>query len=161
MVPEARRKDKQLDEPGVAALLARAEVCRLGFSAAEGLCDYPYVIPLHFAHSEGTIYAHCATKGLKLDLLRRDPRVCVEVDEMGGIVRGESPCSFGTRYRSALAFGRARLVDDAAVRRLALSLLTDKYAGLCAAQWSDEQIEGVAVIAVDLERITGKRSGRP
>jgi nitroimidazol reductase NimA-like FMN-containing flavoprotein (pyridoxamine 5'-phosphate oxidase superfamily) len=161
---DMRRKDKQIADPaGVAELLARAAVCRLGFSAAEGVCDYPYVIPVHFTHHEGTIYVHCAEAGLKLDLLRRDPRVCVEVDELRGIVPADKPCAFSTRYASLIAFGRARLVSDPATRRLALSRLMEKYAGTSqpAAGWTDRQLAGVAVIAVTVEHITGKRSGEP
>jgi len=158
-----RRKQKDVtDSAAPAELLARAAVCRLGFSAAEGLCDYPYVVPLHFAHRDGTIYVHCATEGLKLDLLRRDERVCVEVDEMGGIVPGPEPCAFDSRFTSVIGFGRARLVTDPAGKREALDLITRKHAGpgRPPPQWTDKQLASVAVIAVVVEHLTAKRSGR-
>lgn len=163
-VPEMRRKEKRIEnEAAVAELLDRAAVCRLGFSAAAGLCDYPYVVPVHFAHHEGAIYVHCARTGLKLELLHRDPRVCVEVDELGGIVPAQRACSFATRYASAIGFGRAEVVSDAAVRGLALDLLMRKYGGPEHARgeagWDEKELERLSIIAVQLEHLSGKRAG--
>ena len=161
---EMRKKTKQITDQGaVRRLLARASVCRLGFSAARGVCDYPYVVPVHFACDGDTLYVHCAQAGLKLELLEREPRVCVEVDEMLGIVPAESPCSFSTRYTSVIAFGRARMVTEPGTLRKALGLLMEKYAGGDRAYppetWTDRQLGGLAVIAVELEQLSGKRSG--
>jgi hypothetical protein len=135
----------------------------VGFSAAAGLCDYPYVVPLHFAHRDGTIYLHCASKGLKLDLLARDPRVCVEVDELLGVVPGANPCSFSARYASLIAFGRAHLAAESSVKRRALSLLTEKYAHVHQpeADWTDPQVDSVAIVVVQVEHLTVKRAGKP
>lgn len=159
-----RREEREItDAKTREELLARAAVCRLGFSAAEGVCDYPYVVPLHFAHHDRTIYLHCASAGLKLDLLARDPRVCVEVDELSGIVPGANPCSFSARYTSLIAFGRARLATEPAVKRRALSLLTEKYAHIRQDEesWTDPQVDSVTIVVVQIEHLTAKRAPRP
>jgi nitroimidazol reductase NimA-like FMN-containing flavoprotein (pyridoxamine 5'-phosphate oxidase superfamily) len=82
---------------------------------------------------------------------------------MRGIVQAERPCSCSTRYASLIAFGQARLVTDPATRGLALSLLLEKYGDSRPAPggWTDSQLAGVAVIAVAVEHVSGKRSGEP
>ncbi|MFW6126469.1 MAG: pyridoxamine 5'-phosphate oxidase family protein [Chloroflexota bacterium] len=48
-----------------------------------GLCagSHPYVVPVSYGFSEGSIYFHCATRGKKLDVMRENNRVCFQVDE--------------------------------------------------------------------------------
>jgi len=154
-MPPMRRNDKESrDREG---LLRDAPVCRLGLAGA----DYPYVVPLHFAWDGEVLYVHCAPEGEKLQRLIRDERVCVEIDELSGIVPAASPCGFSTRYRSLIAFGRAALVGDPAEKRRALTALTAKYAGPEFAGWelTPREIERVAVLRVHLEEVSVKQSG--
>ena len=162
-----RRKDKSSTDSE--SLLREAPVCRLGFSgegtpghpgeSASG--SFPYVVPLHFAWDGEVLYLHCALEGEKLRRLCRDERVCVEIDELGGVIPGSRPCGFSSRYRSLIAFGRAQLVQDEAEKRRALTALTVKYAGPDFAEWEFEAraLEGVAVLRVRLEQVSVKQSG--
>jgi nitroimidazol reductase NimA-like FMN-containing flavoprotein (pyridoxamine 5'-phosphate oxidase superfamily) len=162
-----RRADREIAAPeGIADVLARGEVLRLAMIAPDG---WPYVVPLSFAARPGpagapldglTIYVHSAREGRKLDALRRDPRVCFEVTVDVALVRGERPCDFGVRYRSAVGTGRARLVEDPAERVRALELIAARYAGAATAIPADEAAR-VAVLAIEVERVTGKASPRP
>jgi nitroimidazol reductase NimA-like FMN-containing flavoprotein (pyridoxamine 5'-phosphate oxidase superfamily) len=42
--------------------------------------DQPYVIPVHFAYDGDSVYG-LTTAGQKIDWMRSNPRVCLEVDE--------------------------------------------------------------------------------
>jgi nitroimidazol reductase NimA-like FMN-containing flavoprotein (pyridoxamine 5'-phosphate oxidase superfamily) len=59
-----------------------------------GLCrsGMPYVVPMNFGCEwEGdlpVLYAHCAHDGLKLDILRENSNVCVEMDSGGELIQG-------------------------------------------------------------------------
>jgi nitroimidazol reductase NimA-like FMN-containing flavoprotein (pyridoxamine 5'-phosphate oxidase superfamily) len=166
-----RRKDKAgTDSEG---LLEKALVCRIGFAAgakggvapdgdAEALpyADHPYVVPLHFVWDGRQLYFHCAQEGEKLRRLSRDNRVCVEIDELGGIATASRPCGFSTRFRSLIAFGRASLVEDDEEKRQALTALTAKYAGgkPPAMEFDAAEIERVAVVRVLLEHQTMKQA---
>ena len=60
--------------------LARMELGRLG-CARDGV---PYVVPIHFAFEPDKLYAF-STIGQKIEWMRTNPNVCVEVDEIVGV----------------------------------------------------------------------------
>jgi nitroimidazol reductase NimA-like FMN-containing flavoprotein (pyridoxamine 5'-phosphate oxidase superfamily) len=157
-----RRKDKEIaGRPRLEKILARAQVCRLGLVAEGPAGPAPYVVPVFFASRGGRLYVHCAREGRKLDLLARNPRVCVEVDELRAVVQAEKPCAFSSLFRSVIASGTAALVEDPDAKREALDLLMAKYAGRRTAagfEFSDATLEHTAVLEITLEEITGKQS---
>ena len=59
------------------ALLARASLGRLGCS----LDNQPYVVPIRFAYEPDYVYA-LSTLGQKIEWMRANPEVCLEVDEI-------------------------------------------------------------------------------
>jgi hypothetical protein len=59
------------------SLLARASIARLGCS----LQDQPYVLPVYFVYEPDYIYVF-STLGKKIEWMRENPKVCVEVDEI-------------------------------------------------------------------------------
>lgn len=74
--------------------------------------DQPYVVPIHFAYDGEHIYG-LTTAGQKVDWMRSNPRVCVEIDErvsdqrwMSIVVLGryeelpETPACEGARARA-------------------------------------------------------------
>jgi hypothetical protein len=161
-----RRKEKEIkDRQALEELLHRAPVCRIGLTAAasntdangRSFEDYPYVVPVHFVYSEGRIYIHSSPDGRKMDSLRRNPRVCVEVDEYLGLISSEKPCSYSSRYRSLIAFGRARVVEAEKEKLRALQLLMSKYAGR-SFDFSQKEVDRVAIVEIRLEQATGKQN---
>ena len=58
-------------------ILARASVGRLGCAFE----DQPYVVPIYLAYEPGFIYVF-STYGKKIEWMRANPKVCVEVDEI-------------------------------------------------------------------------------
>lgn len=67
----------QIAEKECRAILARASIGRLGCS----LNDQPYVVPIYFAYEADYIYA-LSTVGQKIDWMRANPKVCMQVDEI-------------------------------------------------------------------------------
>lgn len=101
-----RRKDKEIADPALlAAVLREAFVCRIGL--ADG--DLPYVVPVNFVHAEGSLYLHSASEGRKIEILRRNNRVCFETEIGVELVRSERACDFGARYVSVIGTGTASL----------------------------------------------------
>jgi len=58
------------------AALARADFGRLACARE----DQPYVVPIHFAYDGEHLYG-LTTAGQKIDWMRSNPRVCLEIDE--------------------------------------------------------------------------------
>ncbi|HEY6769102.1 MAG TPA: pyridoxamine 5'-phosphate oxidase family protein [Candidatus Sulfotelmatobacter sp.] len=57
-------------------LLARTSYGRLGCSQD----NQPYVVPLYFAYEDGYVYV-LSTLGQKIEWMRANPKVCLQVDE--------------------------------------------------------------------------------
>jgi len=89
-------------------ILARQRVGRLACAAD----DRPYVVPITYAYDGEFLYGYGAP-GRKIDVMRRQPRVCFEVDELDG----------ESEWRSVVADGlfEELITDDQ--RRTALRLL--------------------------------------
>jgi len=135
-------------------LLYRALVGRLGTSKD----DQPYVIPMCFIYYEDKIYFHCATQGRKLTNIRANPKVCFQVDEHC-LVPSSLPCDFTMHYRSALAFGKVRLLMNPKEKLKILKLMMKKYDVTKLAKPLDESmINGVEVGEISVEEITGKKN---
>lgn len=78
-------------------LLARARLGRLACSQG----GQPYVVPVYFAYADRSLYGF-ATLGKKIEWMRANPLVCIEVDEV------VSP----QRWTSVIAFGRYEELPD-------------------------------------------------
>ena len=53
-----------------------------------------YVVPIAYVYSDGAIVGHSAA-GLKLDMLRKNPQVCVEVDHVDDLANWRSVVAWG------------------------------------------------------------------
>ena len=60
-------------------VLSRASLARLGCS----LDNQPYVVPINFAYDGKDIFV-LSTFGQKIEWMRTNPKVCVQVDEIAG-----------------------------------------------------------------------------
>jgi len=67
---------KEISEKECLDTLARASVGRLGCS----LNDQPYVVAIYFAYEKEWIYVF-STFGKKIEWMRANPKVCVEVED--------------------------------------------------------------------------------
>jgi nitroimidazol reductase NimA-like FMN-containing flavoprotein (pyridoxamine 5'-phosphate oxidase superfamily) len=144
------------DEKEIEGILARAAVGRLGL--ADG--GEPYVVPLNFVYGNGCIYFHAGLEGRKIDMLKKNPRVCFEVDELTEVVvNAEASCFSTAYYRSVIARGTARFLESDEEKLGALDLLMRKYA-------EGEKYEGipehalalVSVCEITIEEMSAKAS---
>lgn len=152
-----RLKDKEIKEKAVLEeILRESQVGRLG-TAVDGR---PYVVPMNFVYTKDTITLHTHRDGKKVRDIQRNPRVCFEVDG-GEIVEGDDPCNYGWAYRSVIANGTARLVEDPEDKLKALRLLSDKYAFGKGRRLDLEKVnkfKDLLVIEIKVDEMTGKKS---
>ncbi|KAF5087209.1 MAG: pyridoxamine 5'-phosphate oxidase family protein [Methanoculleus horonobensis] len=150
-----RRKDKEIADPALlAAVLREAFVCRLGL--ADG--NLPYVVPVNFVHSGGCLYLHSASEGRKIEILKRNSRVCFETETGVELVRSERACDFGARYVSVIGTGTASFVTDSAGKSRVFDLFMEKYARSGSGSYPEAALRAVTVIRIDVETLTGKAS---
>jgi uncharacterized protein len=152
-----RKSNKKITDAAVIIdILNSCHTGRLGTVGADG---WPMVKPLNFAYHEGRIYFHCALEGEKIDDIRRDNRVCFEVDLPLAYVKGTraNPCRAEYLYRSVIVRGRAKIVEERAERLLALDSLMRKYqpeGGY--GPYPEEKLALTCIVRIDIEDMSGK-----
>ncbi|OCN00997.1 hypothetical protein A7X67_00220 [Clostridium sp. W14A] len=153
-----RRKDREILELNeIIKIIDRCDVCHIGMTD-KGL---PYVVPMSFGYAvlenRATFYFHCAGEGRKIDLLRKDPRVCLQFDCSHRLITGEKACDCSTEYESAVAFGIAEFITDPAEKTGALTRLMEHYRSGGGFRFDDRIVRQTAVFKVTAEQISGKR----
>lgn len=149
-----RRQEREIrDEAETQEILEKGLVCRLGLYDGK----YPYVVPLNYGYRNGCMYFHCAREGRKIDILKKNGRVCIEVDIDFRVVRGETPCRWTAKYRSVIGFGRARIIDDEREKKAGLDVIMAHYGGQ-GGEYDEKSLQRTCVIEVVIESMTGKKS---
>ena len=88
----------------------------------------PYALPLSLARADdNTFYFHCAMEGRKLDILSKNPNVCLSAVTKCKPTIGPKDGSFTLEYKSAIAYGTAVIVDDDVEKVEALRLICDRF----------------------------------
>lgn len=88
---------RELSREECIALVSSNHIGRLACSRE----DQPYIVPIQYAFAANRLYGF-SMPGQKVDWMRANPRVCVEVDEFSG---RES-------WKSAVVYGRYRELPD-------------------------------------------------
>ena len=95
-------------------LLKRISMGRLACS----LDDQPYIVPVSYAYEPGCIYIF-ATLGKKIEWMRKNPKVCLQADEIGNrsswssvVVNGKYLELRGPEYSSQKEHARELLGED-------------------------------------------------
>ncbi len=151
-----RRNEKEIkDTKEIDRLLSRASVCHIAMT--EGV--HPYIVPVNFARENNELYFHSAKTGRKIDILKKNPHVCFEVDIPGGLVENELACRWGMKYKSVIGFGRAYFIESREEAKKALDLIMKKYSGRDFFSYPDEEMDKVLLIGIKIDSLSGKRSG--
>ena len=121
---------------------------------------HPYVVPVSFGTEliagKPVVYFHCAREGLKVDLLKANPHVCVE----GDIFIKTEPTDHGitTRYESVIGFGECQFLEEIDEIIHALKVLTEHYGYFDYDLANCRALQYTYVGKIILDEITGKRN---
>ena len=88
--------------------------------------DQPFIVPMIYGRQGQTLYLHGARKARVVRLLAANPKVCVHVTLLDGIVLARSTFSSSMNYRSVSVFGSPELVDDPAEKEAALRVISEQ-----------------------------------
>lgn len=142
----------ELTEAECRDVLHRTNLARLACSRH----DQPYIVPIHFEFDGGSFYSF-STLGQKIDWMRANPKVCVEVDDI----------TDKANWTTVVAIGLYQELTDSsadrALRNRARELFERRRewwlpaAGKLAA--SEHPIP--VLYRIRIERMTGRRAARP
>jgi len=149
-----RKKENEITEASaIETIITKSLVCRLALSDDNS----PYIVPLCFGYEDKVLYFHGSQKGKKIDIIKKNPRVCFEFDTNTEIVKAEDACHWSMKYRSVIGFGKAVLLKDKEEKRKALNIIMGQYSD-GTFQFDDAILKKLGVIKVEIESMTGKQS---
>ena len=152
-----RRKDREVTEiDDILRIVDSAKILHLSLFDGE----YPYIVPLHYGYEYSdntlTFYMHGAKEGRKLDLIRSNPHVCIELEcDVELVSGGENPCKYGSAYASVIGRGIAEIVEDDQEKVKGLELLMKNQTGRTF-RIDPRMAASVAVLKVSLSGFTAK-----
>ncbi len=152
-----RRKDREVqNKTEVFDILNRCDTIRIGMHSNQ----YPYVVPVSFGmevvNDKAVVYFHCAQQGLKVDLLRANPNVCIEGDIF--IQVEKTAHGITTRYESVIGFGECQILTDVDEIKHGLKVLLGHYGHH---EYPLDRCMGISHLLLGkivLDEITGKRN---
>jgi nitroimidazol reductase NimA-like FMN-containing flavoprotein (pyridoxamine 5'-phosphate oxidase superfamily) len=143
-------------------MIARSYCGRLGTVGPDGS---PYIVPLLYVWIGGEIWVHnTRAQGHLRANVDHEPRVCFEIDEPGAVFAyGRFECDTSLAYRSVVAFGRIRIVEDQPSKHAFFTGLMNKYGD---PRWGRPpeffpRLDQVTVYAITIDRMTGKETALP
>jgi hypothetical protein len=148
-----RRFKQELSDEETAKILLDGKTGVLGVIGDGG---YPYTVPVNYVFNGGKIYFHCAKSGHKIDAINNCDKVsfCV-VDKDDVCVE-----KFTTYFKSAIIFGRARVLQTDEEIFNAAEILGLKYIGDKVVV--DKEIEGewsaLSCVEITVEHMSGKQA---
>ena len=153
---EMRRKRQQLAEEEIAIL----EKATTGTLALLGDNDYPYAVPISYVYHDGKLYFHSALTGHKVDAIRK----CDKADKASFCVIEKDdvqPEKYTTFFRSVIAFGRIRIIEDEHEKLEVARMLGNRYNPNQDEALQKEIESGLSrmlAIRFDIEHLTGKEA---
>ncbi len=147
-----RRTEREIkDKSEIERIISKALVCRVAVSDE----NEPYIIPMCFGFRDGILFFHSALEGKKIEILKKNNRVCFEMDVDTELVEGKNGCDWGIKYSSVVGFGKASFIEDIEEKRNVLHILLEHYSNK-KYEFSEESLSQVAIIKIQVESLTGK-----
>ncbi len=131
----------KLGKTDALAILREGTLGRLGCIAA----DWPYVVPVNYYFDGENIYIH-TLPGKKLNALRANPRVCLQVDEIKD----------SYNWRSVIAYGTFEEISNEETRENVLTKLYSRLPHMTPVESRlVKGMKGTIVFRVKVEEVTG------
>jgi uncharacterized protein len=145
------------DKDAIETIIRECQVCYVGMVDKD---NTPYVVPFNFGYDDGFIYLHSAREGRKMDILKKNNRVCVTFStghELRHTNEGVA-CSYSMKFKSVMAFGHVEFIEDydqkvAILNKVMLHYTAKEFS------YNAPSIHEVATYSVVIDEMTGKKLG--
>ena len=143
----------KLNSTEIEQILTKEIIGRIGCHA-DGVT---YIVPISYAYDGKCVYAH-SYEGFKIDLMRKNPNVCFEVDTMENMAN----------WKSVIAWGVFKELTDASERKAGIEKLLGRQISGAASktvqlspQWpfsSKEDLDNMTgiILCISLDKKTGR-----
>ena len=151
-----RRPDRGFyDYATVHGLLDAAALCHVSY-VVDG---QPFCTPTLFWREDSRLYWHGSNSSRMLKNLAEGEPACLTVTHFDSLVLARCGFNHSADYRTVMAFGKARLLDDPVEKERALVMMVDRFFPGRTAQLrptAAQEINATSVIYMDIERASAK-----
>lgn len=122
--------------------------------------DRAYILPFNYGYQDGFIYIHCAKNGKKINLIKKNDVVCIEIEQTAKVERFEKACKWTTTYRSVIGYGKIEIVNDYEQKRNGLDVIMRHNGALHShdLNYEKNQLDSMFILKVKIFELTGKQS---
>jgi nitroimidazol reductase NimA-like FMN-containing flavoprotein (pyridoxamine 5'-phosphate oxidase superfamily) len=151
-----RRHDRgHYDHATVHALLDAGVLCHVSYV----IDGQPYCTPTLYWREGTRLYWHGSSASRMLRNLSEGEPACLTVTQLDSLVLARCGFNHSADYRSVMAFGKARIVEDQAEKEQALVMMVDRFFPGRTAQLrrsEKQEIKATAVIYMDIDKASAK-----
>jgi nitroimidazol reductase NimA-like FMN-containing flavoprotein (pyridoxamine 5'-phosphate oxidase superfamily) len=150
-----RKKDKEITDPKeIENIISTNKICRIA------LCDNdtPYIVPMNFGYKGNKILLHTGKAGKKIDIIKKNNKVCFEITDSIEIIQAENACDFSTKYRCVIGFGTIKIVNDLDRKKEALQIIMKQHTNKNDWQFPDAIVSKTMIFEINIESLTGKKN---
>jgi len=143
------------DEAAVNAILDAALMAHVGYV----IDGRPLVTPTLFWREGRQLYWHGAAASRMLKTVAKAAPVCVTVSVVDGLVLAPSHFAHSMNYRSVMAFGHARLIEDDAAKLAAADAFIERvYPGRAATlrRPNEMELRTTSFVTMEIEAASAK-----
>lgn len=152
-----RRKDRDIaDRNAQLAILNRCDCVRIAFAVE----NEPYIVAMSYGfvwEDSLKLYLHSAREGKKLDMMRRNNRVCFQMDTDHQLVTDDLSCRWGMIYAGIVGRGKICEVTDTNERLFGLERLMANYGKTDENRFAAEMLQVTTVLRLDVDELSAKR----
>jgi nitroimidazol reductase NimA-like FMN-containing flavoprotein (pyridoxamine 5'-phosphate oxidase superfamily) len=149
------------DKETINQIIDEALYCHVSFVQN----NQPYIIPTIHARMGDRIVLHGAKASRLLKHIAEGNKVCVAITLMDGLVLARSVFHHSMNYRSAVLFGKGKLLENKVKKLEALKAITEHLIPgrwVDARQPNDKELNATTVVSIDIDEVSAKiRTGPP
>ena len=150
-----RKANQEIMDPKILEeILSGASICRIAMSDG----DVPYMLPFNYGYKDGCIYIHSAPVGKKIDLLKKNGRVCFEVEQISRIIPAETACKWATLYRSVIGYGNVEIITDFQDKSRGLEIIMTQHGAPDLTEFKTKEVNFIVILKLNITTMTGKQS---
>jgi hypothetical protein len=156
-----RNKVRRLHERGrhdrasVYAILDAAMLCHIAYV----IDGQPYCTPTAFWREGDHLYWHGSSASRMLRTQKPGVPVCLTVTHLDSLVLARCGFNHSVDYRSAMCFGKAHIIDDAAEKTRALDAMIDRFypdRNATLRPSTAQELKATMLIGMAIEEASGK-----
>jgi nitroimidazol reductase NimA-like FMN-containing flavoprotein (pyridoxamine 5'-phosphate oxidase superfamily) len=148
------------DKASVYDILDSAMLCHIAYV----IDGQPYCTPTAFWREGDHLYWHGSSASRMIRNQSAGLPVCLTVTHMDALVLARCGFNHSINYRSAMAFGTARVLDDPAAKRVAIDRFVDRFypgRSKLLRPATEQEIKATTFVGMEIEQASAKVRNEP